>query len=213
MTDHDALERSFREVTQQLEDAPIRWNRVARLARRRRILAVGALVLLATGLTVLIAGGVLAGKAAVDPDFQPPLIGARVQSVDTSTKPERSTLGDYLRDSGQSTGGLSASELDEVGYLIPIRVALRGMVGQRVRLRWRMYDARSSAPVPGRIYSQVAATFRPEVAQQATRLSVWVPYPPRPGRYFVRVSLADAQGRPLSELNSAPFLVRSVPEP
>jgi hypothetical protein len=62
-------------ATRELEGAPIRWDRVRRLARRKRLVAVLGLLVVAAGLTIVIALGVLVGKNAVDDSFNPPLIG------------------------------------------------------------------------------------------------------------------------------------------
>jgi hypothetical protein len=94
MRDDDKLAQNFRAATSDLREAPIRWERVARLSRRRRLAAAASVIAAAIVLTVLLAGGVLAGKEAVDTSFTSavPLPSVVTPSEETSALQRRDVL-------------------------------------------------------------------------------------------------------------------------
>ena len=58
------------------------------------------------------------------------------------------TLATVLRDEGRSTDGWSQTDLDWPGQLITFRVELEGFPGQRLTVRWTLYDDDTDRRVP-----------------------------------------------------------------
>jgi hypothetical protein len=164
--------------------------------------AVGAVVGLLVGITTLTDWFVSKTSDPPPPQIDSQLLWAEAQN-------ERLPLVDYLRENGMSTRGLTPRELREVGLIFAVRVRLRGTVGTPIPLQWRMFTAggRGLPKVP---YSRIAGSFTPRANDHARTVAVWVPFPPRAGRYVVRFSLLDKKGQPL-DLTEAPFAVSHIP--
>jgi hypothetical protein len=181
--------------------------------RRNRLAAAVALAA-----TVI---GVLAAATAVfdwfgekvDPPPPPPPaeIDARVLRVYMRSPSER--LVDYLRETNQSTAGLSKFEGAERGYVFNVRVRLQGNQDSRLPLRWSIIDANTGEPLRDPIYNQTATVFQPRGPDHARTWPFWVPYPPRKGRFFLRTTLLDEKRQPLDEAESKPFAVARTPAP
>jgi hypothetical protein len=151
------------------------------------------------------------GRTLHDPEPPPPpQIDARIRSVET--RGTRETLEDYLRETGQSLRGVPALDRRELGLSFAVRVRLRGAIGKEFPLRWSLYDADRGRRLKHAIYNQEAAVFTPASRDHARTWPVWVPYPLREGRFFLRATLTDAEGRPVDERDSASVQVARVPQ-
>jgi hypothetical protein len=153
----------------------------------------------------------IGSKVSPAPRPPPPNVDARLLGVelrDTGTP-----LGDYLTETNQSAAGLTRHELLERGYVFRVRIRLAGNLGRAIPLRWSMIEHPTGRPQRGAAYNQTAAIFRPRGETQTRTWPVWVPSPPRPGAFRVRLTLVDNRRRPLDESESSPFRVRHPPPP
>ncbi len=165
--------------------------------------------------------GLLAGATSlfdwfgtkVDPPPPPPPaeIDARVVRVELRSPSER--LVDYLRETNQSTAGLSKLQGAERGYVFNARVRLQGKPGRQLPLRWSMIDASTGESLRDPLYTQTATIFKPSGPSHARTWPFWVPYPPRKGTYRVRATLVDEKRQPLDEAESEPFTLARAPGP
>ena len=174
--------------------------------RRWRQTAAALVVIALLGLGyILVSGG---SRPAPPP---PAHIDARVVSVDLRSPSQR--LVDYLRETNQSTAGLSKFEGAERGYVFNARVRLRGNEDTPLPLRWSMIDAETRKPLRGPIYNQTATVFKPRGPDQARTWPFWVPHPPRTGRFLLRATLIDEKRQPLDDSESDPFTFARAPAP
>jgi hypothetical protein len=170
---------------------------------RQSAAGLGVLALLALGYLLL-------GDSENAPP-PPAHIDARVLGVDLRNSSQR--LVDYLRETNQSTAGLSKFEGAERGYVFNVRVRLRGNEGTPLPLRWSIIDAGTRKPLRDPLYSQTATVFKPRGPDQARTWPFWVPYPPRKGKYRLRATLVDEKRQPLDEAESDPFVLARAPAP
>lgn len=147
-----------------------------------------------------------------DPAPRPPArIDARI--LDVSLRSTRAPLDGYLRSIGESLGGLTPRELAEQGLVFAVRVRFTGSVGERFPVRWSLNSAASGLPLRDPLYSQPDLTFVPRGREHSRTWPIWVPYPPRRGRYFLRVTLTDQKHQPVDERDSPRFAVSRIPGP
>jgi hypothetical protein len=140
----------------------------------------------------------------------PPQIDARVESV--ALRDRAITLEDYARSIGASARGLPAAERRETGWTFAVRVRLKGGVDERFPLLWTIHAADSGERLSGAPYNQDAeVTFTPRARDHSRSWPIWVPYPPRPGRFFLRTTLTDHKGQPVDERDSKPVVLADVP--
>jgi hypothetical protein len=209
MDSSDDLDRRFREATLGLRVEPVRWNKVARRVRWRLLAVMLGVVLATSALAVLLAGGLLVGKSAVDPNFQS-LFANRHASLSIAFDEPHAARGhaqleQFLTETGQSTAGLSTRQLREAGFTFKVDARLIGFRGSRLVPRWSVVDARTGRVVPVRFH-MLAVPMSPHHARQRLPLRFWVPYPARTGKYVVRFSLAEAaSGSVVVERDSPPF--------
>jgi hypothetical protein len=178
-------------------------------AHRRRfsqaVAAVTATVGLLVGITSLIDW-----TRRVDPEPPPaPEIDARISSVELRSRNE--PFEDYLVGTAQSTDDLTSAELAEEGLVFAIRVRFKGSTEAKFPTRWSLYDARRRAPLPDNLYTQAVGTFTPKGPDHARTWLQWVPYPPEPGRYFLRVTVTDDKRRPAASRDSRAFPIARIP--
>lgn len=100
------------------------------------------------------------------------------------------------------------AELRRRGYSFLLDLSEEGPKGTHLHLRWALYDA-DGGRVPGRDYAQVSADFTTSATRQDRTWPVWVPHPPRQGRYLVRFTLEDEQRRPVDQAQSQTFAHRA----
>jgi hypothetical protein len=120
-------------------------------------------------------------------------------------------LGAYLSDTNQSTAGLDSYQLAEHGYEFLLDIHLQGDQGQHIVLRWSIVDDVTGNPLPGATYNQDAAELIAHVQDQERQWPIWVPSPPRRGRFVLRTILLDNKRRPLAEADSKPFTLTKAP--
>lgn len=139
----------------------------------------------------------------------PPKIVARVMPPTLLDASQR--LGAYLSDTNQPTAGLDRYQLAERGYEFLLDIHLQGDQGQHIVLRWAIVDDVTGNPLPGATYNQDAAELIARVQDQERQWPIWVPSPPRRGRFVLRTILLDDKRRPLAEADSKPFTLTRAP--
>jgi hypothetical protein len=181
-----------------------------KLLTRKRI--AGALAATATIIGVLSSSTSLFDwlEATVSPSTPLPA------KIDASVAPPalidaNQPLGTYLSDTHQSTAGLDAYQLAEHGYEFLVDIHLQGDRGQHIVLRWSIVDEATGNPLPGPTYNQDAAALVAEVQDQERQWPIWVPSPPRRGRFALRIILLDPKRLPLAEADSKPFTLTRAP--
>jgi hypothetical protein len=184
-----------------------RW----RSDRKRVIAAVAAL---ATILGVLSSGTSVYDWfwKIVNPSTPPP------GKIDARLTPPKllnthQPLGAYLASNNQSTTGLSHFQLAEPGFEFLMGIHLQGDLGRRMLLKWSVIDRATGNPLPGPIYNQNAAEFRPRGPDQARQWPIWVPSPPRRGEFVLRATLVDEneKDRLVDQADSKPFTLKKAP--
>src|ERR1700742_3553984 len=137
----------------------------------------------------------------VDPEV--PVKLAQIETVDVRDTAQ--PLRDYLAETRPTDGRrYTPAELRREGYTFLLALSAEGPKGSHLRLRWELHEA-DGRRVPGADYSQVAADFTTSATRQGVEWPVWVPLPPRAGRYSVRFCLEDEDERPLDQAESARF--------
>jgi hypothetical protein len=205
----DDLDRRFREATVGFRVEPVRWNRVARRIRWRLLAVMFGVVVVTGALAGLLAGGLLVGKSAVDPNFQS-LFANRHASLSIGFDEPHAArghaqLGQFLTETGRSTAGLSTRQLREEGFTFKVNARLVGFRGSSLLARWSVLDARTRRVVPV-LFHMLAVPIRADHARQRLPLRFWVPYPARRGKYVVRFNLTEAaSGSVVVARDSAPF--------
>jgi hypothetical protein len=137
--------------------------------------------------------------AAIDSRIQ----GARLE-------PTRQAHGEFLREQKEPVRGYSRAELREEGLIYSVDVRLRGSLGDTLYLRYRLYRS-EGRPVQGPPYNQLIGQYTAKNQEHARRSPFWLPYPPRPGRYYARFTLLDDERKPLDDVTTKTFSIEDVP--
>jgi hypothetical protein len=178
-------------------------------SHRKRISQIGAAATATVGLLVGITT-LIDWVGSVDSEPPPPTeIEARVSSVELQSRNE--PLDRYLRDTAQSAAGLTSEELAEEGLVFAIRVRFKGGTKAKFPTSWSLYDARRRSPLRDPLYTQPVGTFTPRGPNHARTWLQWVPYPPEPGRYFLRVTVKDDKRRPVDTQDSPSVPIDRIP--
>jgi hypothetical protein len=141
----------------------------------------------------------------------PPHVDARIVDVAYG---EALRLGDYLTEIRELAllRQLTDFERDEPGLGFLVRVRLQGGLGERFPFLWTLHRAGNGERLESPTYNQPASTsFTPSSGDHSRSWPIWVPYPPRTGRYFLRAVLTDHKGQPVDELDSEPVELTEIP--
>jgi hypothetical protein len=112
------------------------------------------------------------------------------------------TFAQYLARADQPAGGLDRQSLRRRGALLTLHFDIIGYEGKRLPLRWHLLELRGGR----QLGEQRAITITGTSAEDEGDWPVWVPAPPRPGRYAIDVELLNPQGTvPLATLRSPSF--------
>ena len=94
---------------------------------------------------------------------------------------------------------------EPLGVVVATDVELSGLRGEPVLLTWAMWRSGEQARVHGDwLDDDLAYRLRATSDLDTVTLDLWIPLPPRPGAYVVRVALAG-DGAALATAASAPF--------
>jgi hypothetical protein len=179
--------------------------------KRRRISQGFAVVAAIVGLLVGITSLTDWFERKLDrPQPRPPTeIDTRVHAVELRSA--YTPYDEYLSETNQSVRGLTEAERKEQGLVFDVRVRFKGGLGERFSLRSSLYDATDGRRLSDPIYNQTAVDFVPAGQNHARTWPIWVPYPPRTGRFFLRATLTDRKEQPVDEQKSRTFRVTRVP--
>src|SRR3954451_4832484 len=145
--DRRDIDDRFRTATRDVQGPTVRWNRVARKARRSRIAALLGFGCAVLALTVVIVGGVVFGKKAVDPEYRPPIISSARTTVgfgQAGAKRGHTTLAAYLLAAGLPNSVARNTSLREEGFVFRATLELKGFKNELLALHWRMRAAESN---------------------------------------------------------------------
>jgi hypothetical protein len=200
---------SKRQAHQEAESNPGAAIDAKRFSRKQLL---GALTVAATIIGILSSGTALFewfGKKVNAVTPPPAVINAQLTPPTLISR--HKPLGAFLSDTNQRTTGLTAYQLAEEGYEFLLGVHLQGEQGRSHLLRWTIIDSATDSPLTDPIYNQPAAEVRPRGPDQARQLPIWIPSPPRRGKFIFRVILLDETHRPLVQADSKPFMVSGAP--
>lgn len=124
------------------------------------------------------------------------------------------TLGAFLRQQEQAAPQPRGFENAELRESVGLRLRLEGRAevpkGQRLRVRWTMFEAATDRPVAAPFFLSQPAfptpIYVPLANEESHSVELWVPSPAAPGRYYVKVQLAEGD-RVLFDEPSPAFLV------
>jgi hypothetical protein len=119
-------------------------------------------------------------------------------------------LGAFLSEINKPTTGLTAYELAEEGFEFMVDIRIQGEQGKNTFLTWTVIDSATGSPLPESIYHQEAARLEPRAPDQSRQVPIWVPSPPRRGKFMFQVVLLDQNHRPLAQTEKT-FMVSRVP--
>ncbi len=117
------------------------------------------------------------------------------------------TLGEGCQVRQWPCAAFTTDQYSTNGVLVNFGMSTTGLEGQVVEARWELFDADTNEEVsvqpdqPGWPLGE----FVIEAPKDAARGDIWVPYPQRDGRYFVRITLRNEIGTELAHIDSATF--------
>jgi hypothetical protein len=117
------------------------------------------------------------------------------------------SLQDYLSDTHEPLTGYTDAELNQKGFVFALTMHIQGEQGSRFALRWFIVDVDRGARLRGPSFNQEPAIFKPRNQNQVRTYPVWVPTPPRAGRFEVTFALVNGKGEPVAQKLTAPFRV------
>jgi hypothetical protein len=121
------------------------------------------------------------------------------------------SLRDYLSDTHEPLAGYTHAQLQQTGFVFALTMRIQGERGSRFSLRWFIVDVDRGTRLRGPSFNQVPAIFKPRNQDQLRTHPVWIPTPPRRGRYEVTFALVNAKGEPVAQKLAAPVRVRGPP--
>jgi hypothetical protein len=117
------------------------------------------------------------------------------------------SLRDYLSDTHEPLAGYTRAQLQQAGFVFALTMRIQGERGSRFSLRWFIVDVDRATRLRGPSFNQVPAIFKPRNQDQLRTYPVWIPTPPRAGRYEVTFALVNANGEPVAQKLTSPFRV------
>jgi hypothetical protein len=184
------------------------WTQLPSVAKAAAALIAAVAALLAA----LVAAGILPLDPPPVLNPEPPTLSLSAVLFDLTIADQAMTLGDFCE-----RRNLACQEYDEVarrrpGNVVRFTVETDGYVGQKLPIRWSMYDASTQRIVnePTLRYQDgwPAGFYVPAAANDRTDGELWVPLPPTPGTYFVRVEIQSPEREILNTQDTQPFEVR-----
>ena len=91
----------------------------------------------------------------------------------------------YLAQADLSETLYTKAQLDRRGALLRVRAAITGFEGERLILKWELFDAASG----DQINESDATRIRPNTETNEATWPVWVPLPRRAGKFYAVVEL------------------------
>jgi hypothetical protein len=200
---HNRVDRRFQAEVNRLHPPPVRWKQVERRLRRRRLWTFWSLVLLAIGLTILLAGGLLAGRTALDPTFSPPIFSRPTVSGSLGEPVGGRELVPASR-MASLPGAEEAERQGELGYVATAKVRFTDLGETAVLPQWVLRRAGSKGRRPVLSWT-LGDPVVPDANSDVRTLRAWVPLPPRSGRHVMELQLTQGVGETVGRLRSRPF--------
>jgi hypothetical protein len=171
--------------------------------------SAGALLALAgtiVGLVTGIAGLVFLFKPDLKPSPEAPEQAATLSQL--SVRPDAS-FREYLARVDLPPTAYTKAQLARRGALLRFRVRITGFEGQRLILKWELFDSKSGEQVN----ESKATTIRPTAGTNEANWHFWVPLPRREGEFYAVVELQQQQEHHLLALDTVqtdPFRGRAA---
>jgi hypothetical protein len=119
------------------------------------------------------------------------------------------SLGDFCDRRSLPCDSVDESERLRPGNVFGYTIETVGYEGQRLPIKWSMYDAATNRRVtePTLLYQDgwPDGVYTPAAATDRNSGELWVPLPPTSGRFFVRLELFPPDGARLDWEDSPPF--------
>lgn len=182
-----------RRAAPEVSTAPIRWDRVGSIARRKRRLILAAAVV--TGVAVTAAAIVIAfaGKSAIDPSFSPPILSHPSATLDVKDPRMGWTL---------------VAKEGDPGYVAKAALDAAGVKGDVLIPHWSIRAVGAGKRATPETKSAIDASSIPLNARvQHFALRQWIPTPIQMGRYVSELRLTTSDGRVVVDSRSEPFFV------
>jgi len=177
-----------------ISTAPIRWERVGLIARRKRLLVMVAIGLAGIALTVFTIAVAFVSKSAIDPSFSPPILSRTSASIQVKDP----------RMGRAMVGGPGTSH----GYRVGASVDLDGLKNDALLPHWSLKAADAPALDVGKKTVVIdGAEVSPDHESEHTALRQWIPVPVQSGRYLLHLKLTTVDGRVVAEDTGTPFFV------
>lgn len=192
MTEPRYTEDELRRALQRGTKPAVRWDRVAVLRRRRTFLALAGLILTGLALTIVLSLGLLAGKSALDPSFQPPLLS----NVSGDVEMADPKLGWGLLESGPTSSK---------GYLMRVDLDVSGLKNSDLVAKWAVFSLGKAHGVESPLRQIERIPIHSKSDHQS--LEKWIPRPRHSGIYRVHVAVWSEGGKLVDQDKSAPIYV------
>ena len=157
-----------------------------------------ALLALAGTIVALVSG--IAGLVFLfKPDLRPTGEAAR-QAATLSHLRVRPNVSfrEYLARADLPATGFTAGQLARRGALLRFRVQITGFEGERLTLKWELFDAKSG----DQINESKATTITPTTETNEADWPFWVPLPKRAGKFYAVVELKQQKENYLLALDT-----------
>lgn len=137
-------------------------------------------------------------------DAPPKIVAPRIVAVERQSP---LSFRDYLNHVHEPLTGHTDAELNQTGFVFALTMHIQGERGSRFGLRWFIVDVDRGTRLRGPSFNQEPAIFEPRNQNQVRAYPVWIPTPPRAGRYEVTFTLVNAKGEPVAQKLTSPFKV------
>jgi hypothetical protein len=105
----------------------------------------------------------------------------------------------YLARVHEPTTGYTKAQLADRGALLDVHIVVTGFKGERLPLRWQLYEASSGK----KIDEERAIAITPDRTEVAGNHLFWVPLQHRRGNFFANVELLLEREHSMQQLDSA----------
>lgn len=167
-------------------------------ARRWKRPSPSALLALAGTIVALVSG--IAGLVFLfEPDLKPSPESAKQAATlsNLRVKPNAS-FREYLARADLPVTGFTPAQLARRGALLRFRVQITGFEGERLTLKWELFDSASGE----QINESKATTITPTTETNEANWPFWVPLPERAGTFYAVVELKQQKENYLLALDT-----------
>ena len=189
------------------------WSAIPSLLKALAAVLTVAVALLIAVVAVRVIGSPDPGPTAVPTSraaaAPPSQLAGRLSEVAVADR--ALPLGDFCARRNLPCTGYDAAQLRRPGNVVGYTIEAVGYRDQRLSIRWSLYDAETNARVPEPALTDQAGwpdgNYTPAAERDQNSGELWVPFPPRSGRFFVRLELHPPAGARLDWEDTEPFSV------